>query len=427
MSADAITMADERRSRWIPWAFVAFFGVVLAANAVLIVIAITTWPGLETPQSPTSAGSPTTRRWGRLRPRRRSAGGSSSRSSRPGSAPARSTPRPRRPVRQHAAGRRGAGGVRAPDPWRLRPGGRRAAPLRRPLSRTTSRSRSRASGRCACTSSRRAASTGCASASISSHDHAQSRPGWPGHRRQTPRRSMPPPTCEAPEKGGTTLHLMVEGVHCGGCVRRIEQALLADPAVEHARVNLTTRRLVVDLARAAPRSPTAWLQTVSALGYRVIPYDPAQLVSAEAATERALLRAMAVAGLRRRQHHAAVGRGLGRPFPGHGRRRRANLLHWFSALIALPAIALCRPAVLRLGAARAAQPAHQHGRADLGRRSAGERHEPVRDRARRSARLLRFRESCCCSSCWSAATSTGARADARAPPRSVCSRSARAR
>jgi nitrogen fixation protein FixH len=51
MSAGAITMPNERRSRWIPWAFVAFFGVVLAANAALIVIAITTWPGLETPQS----------------------------------------------------------------------------------------------------------------------------------------------------------------------------------------------------------------------------------------------------------------------------------------------------------------------------------------------------------------------------------------
>ena len=30
-------------------------------------------------------------------------------------------------------------------------------------------------------------------------------------------------------EGRQTLHLMVEGVHCGGCVRRIEQALLADP------------------------------------------------------------------------------------------------------------------------------------------------------------------------------------------------------
>jgi len=36
------------RDRWIPWAFVAFFGVVLAVNAVMIWVAFVTWPGLET-------------------------------------------------------------------------------------------------------------------------------------------------------------------------------------------------------------------------------------------------------------------------------------------------------------------------------------------------------------------------------------------
>jgi nitrogen fixation protein FixH len=34
--------------RWIPWAFVAFLGVVLAANGAMIGIAFLTWPGLET-------------------------------------------------------------------------------------------------------------------------------------------------------------------------------------------------------------------------------------------------------------------------------------------------------------------------------------------------------------------------------------------
>jgi nitrogen fixation protein FixH len=51
MNAFAMTMPAARRSRWIPWAFVAFFGVVLAANAIMIVIAITTWPGLQTQQA----------------------------------------------------------------------------------------------------------------------------------------------------------------------------------------------------------------------------------------------------------------------------------------------------------------------------------------------------------------------------------------
>lgn len=51
MSTRAASMPDASRSRWIPWAFVAFFGVVLAANVTMIVIAMTTWPGLETQQA----------------------------------------------------------------------------------------------------------------------------------------------------------------------------------------------------------------------------------------------------------------------------------------------------------------------------------------------------------------------------------------
>jgi Cu2+-exporting ATPase len=136
--------------------------------------------------------------------------------------------------------------------------------------------------------------------------------------------------------GRRMLHLMVEGVHCGGCVRRIEKALLADPAVEHARVNQTTRRLVVEWLGGAAIADRL-VRTVSALGYRAVPYDPAQLVSAEAATERVLLRAMAVAGFAAGNImllSVAVWAGH---FQDMGPATR-NLLHWFSALIALPAI-----------------------------------------------------------------------------------------
>ena len=37
-----------RGDRWIPWSFVAFFVLVLAANGSMIVAAFSTWPGLET-------------------------------------------------------------------------------------------------------------------------------------------------------------------------------------------------------------------------------------------------------------------------------------------------------------------------------------------------------------------------------------------
>ncbi len=40
-----------RRSRWIPWTFVGGFGVVIVANVVLIVFALSSWTGLETDQA----------------------------------------------------------------------------------------------------------------------------------------------------------------------------------------------------------------------------------------------------------------------------------------------------------------------------------------------------------------------------------------
>jgi Cu2+-exporting ATPase len=136
--------------------------------------------------------------------------------------------------------------------------------------------------------------------------------------------------------GRRTLHLMVEGVHCGGCVRRIEQTLRADPAVEHARVNLTTRRLVVGWSGGTAIADRL-VRAVTALGYRVVPYDPAQLISAEAATERTLLLAMAVAGFAAGNIMLLSVSVWAGQFQDMGPATR-DLLHWFSALVALPAI-----------------------------------------------------------------------------------------
>jgi nitrogen fixation protein FixH len=38
----------ERRSAWIPWAFVGMFGVVIIANGAMIAVAFDSWTGLET-------------------------------------------------------------------------------------------------------------------------------------------------------------------------------------------------------------------------------------------------------------------------------------------------------------------------------------------------------------------------------------------
>jgi P-type Cu2+ transporter len=144
------------------------------------------------------------------------------------------------------------------------------------------------------------------------------------------------PYVKATGDGAHTLHLMVEGVHCGGCVRRIERALTGDAAVVTARVNLTTRRLAVTWR--GPREIAGRLMaSLAGLGYRAVPYDPRQLRSDDDAAERQLLRAMAVAGfaagnimLLSVSVWAGHAQGMGEATRG--------LLHWFSALIALPVV-----------------------------------------------------------------------------------------
>jgi Cu2+-exporting ATPase len=138
-------------------------------------------------------------------------------------------------------------------------------------------------------------------------------------------------------EGLRTLHLMVEGVHCGGCVRRIERALQADPAVERARVNLTTRRLVVSW-RGPAEVASRLVGTVAALGYRAVPYDPEKLAGGDVAAEKQLLFAMAVAGFAAGNVMLLSVSVWAGHAQGMGTATR-DLLHWVSALIALPAIA----------------------------------------------------------------------------------------
>ncbi len=136
--------------------------------------------------------------------------------------------------------------------------------------------------------------------------------------------------------GGQRLHLMVENVHCGGCVRKIERALQALDGVTEARLNLTTRRLVVGW-QGAPAFGNQIVQLVAGLGYPAFPFDPGQLGAKDAAAERQLLRAMAVAGFAAANVMLLSVSVWAGDFATMGPATRA-LLHWFSALIVLPAV-----------------------------------------------------------------------------------------
>jgi P-type Cu2+ transporter len=137
--------------------------------------------------------------------------------------------------------------------------------------------------------------------------------------------------------GMASLTVMVDGLQCAACVWLIEAVLAKLPGMHEGRVNMTTRRLRLTWEGGAE----AWRRPVEAierLGYRLIPFDPHSLKMARDRSGKALLRALAVAGFAAGNIMllsigiwAGAAQGM-----GHATR---DLLHWVSALIALPAVA----------------------------------------------------------------------------------------
>jgi Cu2+-exporting ATPase len=135
-------------------------------------------------------------------------------------------------------------------------------------------------------------------------------------------------------RGRSALDIMVRGARCGGCLSRIESAVSALPGVELARLNLSTGKLRVEwTGKLSPRQVTS---TIAALGYGAAAFDPSVSHDESERTERRLIVALVVAGL------ASGGVMLfseavwfGADLSGETR----TLLHWLSALIAIPAAA----------------------------------------------------------------------------------------
>lgn len=145
----------------------------------------------------------------------------------------------------------------------------------------------------------------------------------------------PPPSDTAkvqPTDAVGTIGFMVDNVHCGGCLRKIENEVGRLPGVEHARLNLTTRRLsVVGPADIGDEV----VEVLEGLGYPARPYDPSTLGSADALVEKDLLRAMTVAGFAAANVMLLSVSVWAGSDMGPATR---SLLHWFSALIVLPAV-----------------------------------------------------------------------------------------
>ena len=135
-------------------------------------------------------------------------------------------------------------------------------------------------------------------------------------------------------EGLRRLDLLVPGVHCAACIQRIEDALPRAPGLRSARVNLSLRRVsaTYDPAAAEPEDVVAAL---SRIGSPARPFDARAMHDAERDGEgRDLLARLAVAGFAMMNVmllSVAVWSGAA--------DATRDLLHWVSALIALPATA----------------------------------------------------------------------------------------
>ena len=145
------------------------------------------------------------------------------------------------------------------------------------------------------------------------------------------------------------VSLHVDGMHCGACIAKVEGALAALPGVDHARANLTQGRVRIrwrDAGSGEPvsdrtageRSGERFVSALRAAGYDASILVPENLPIRTAAEERELVRCMAVAGFAA-ANVMLLSLSI---WTGHAEGMAAetrSLFHWFSALIALPALA----------------------------------------------------------------------------------------
>ncbi|MEO5323189.1 cation-translocating P-type ATPase [Mesorhizobium sp. CC13] len=126
------------------------------------------------------------------------------------------------------------------------------------------------------------------------------------------------------------IDLSVPGVHCGACMVNIEAALGALDGVEHARVNLSTKRVSVRWREAAgvPRIVDA----LARLGYESHLFEQGADDKDETLAE--LIRGLGIAGFA-----AANIMLLSVSVWSGATDATRDLFHWISALIALPALA----------------------------------------------------------------------------------------
>lgn len=138
-----------------------------------------------------------------------------------------------------------------------------------------------------------------------------------------------------------SISLMVQGLHCAACVWLIENILKKQPNVIEARINLSRRSLFLkwhDKKEAPQNSGNQLANLICQLGYKLLPFDQEIIKQEEKKYDNSILFSLAIAGF-----------GAGNvmlfsfalwfdSFSNMGIQTK-NLFHFFSLLIAIPAIA----------------------------------------------------------------------------------------
>ena len=138
-------------------------------------------------------------------------------------------------------------------------------------------------------------------------------------------------------EGVQHIDLAVEGVHCAGCMAKIERGLSAIPDVTLARVNLTDKRIALEWKQGT-LDPARFIDRLEELGYKAYPYETESAEASEVAESRFLLRCLGVAAfatMNVMMLSIPVWSGnVSDMLP-----EQRDFFHWLSALIALPAAA----------------------------------------------------------------------------------------
>ncbi|MFT6510553.1 MAG: Cu2+-exporting ATPase [Parvibaculaceae bacterium] len=138
-------------------------------------------------------------------------------------------------------------------------------------------------------------------------------------------------------EGIAEMDLIVPGMHCAGCLGKVERGLGSVDGIIYTRANLSTKRVKVKWHPEQANSDVV-LNTLSTLGFEATPFDTRILNAADTEESKKLLRAVGVAGFAAANVmllSVSVWSGLVSDMD-EGTRA---FFHWLSALIALPAVA----------------------------------------------------------------------------------------